>query len=44
MEEIRGHHWISEKEHWEVYSHHIVISLISIELKSEPSDITEYVR
>ena len=32
MEEIGGHHWVSNEEYWEVYSKHIIVALISIEL------------
>lgn len=44
MKEIRCLHGISKKENWKIYSHHIIISVIGVQLHCETSYISEEIR
>ena len=44
MEEIWCHHWISDEENREVNTHHVIVSLLGIELESETTDIPQKIR
>ena len=41
VEKVGCHHGVPKEEAGEVNSDHVVISLVSVELQSEPADISE---
>ena len=44
VEKVRSLDWVPYKEHWEVYTYHVIVSFFCIELDSEPSNISELIR